>query len=68
MRQLIHRCKQMSFLDQLRSSSAPDLTLAVTAVVPKGLVIIYLQGGVRKNLEPGKAAIRGFFMLGEEGS
>jgi len=51
MRQLIHRCKQMSFLDQLRSSSAPDLTLAVTAVVPKGLVIIYLQGGggVRKN-------------------
>jgi hypothetical protein len=35
MRQLFHRCKQMCFLDQLRSSSAPDLPLAITAgVVP----------------------------------
>ena len=30
----------MCFLDQLRSSSAPDLTLGI----PKGLVIIYFQG------------------------
>jgi hypothetical protein len=32
---------EMCFLDQLRSSSAPDLTLAITAGVPKEAVDAY---------------------------
>jgi hypothetical protein len=44
MRQLFHRCKHMCFLDQLRSSSAPDLTLAITAGVPKEAVDAYSAG------------------------
>jgi hypothetical protein len=45
MRQLFHRCKQMCFLDQLRSSSAPALPLAITAgVVPKEAVDAYSAG------------------------
>ena len=44
MRQLFHRCKQMCFLDQLRSSSAPDLTLAITAGVPKEAMDAYSAG------------------------
>jgi hypothetical protein len=44
MRQLFHRCKQMCFLDQLRSSSAPDLTLAIMAGVPKEAVDAYSAG------------------------
>ena len=60
----------MCFLDQLRSSSAPDLTLAIRASVPKGLIIIYLQGagkyrGSEKIWNMEKVGVRGFFMLGE---